>query len=384
MNTNNKLGIYIHIPFCRQKCVYCDFYSLPCQSEQEQEQAIEEYLSALKEHFKLMSEKASDRTVDTVFFGGGTPSLLSGKQIYDILNRLSKSYNLSSDAEITIEANPATFDAAKLRDYRHSGINRLSIGMQSANDNELKLLGRIHSSEQLENAFDAATHANFDNINVDLMYGIPSQTLSSFENTLNTAASLHPSHISVYGLQLEEGTPLFKNQKNYSFPTDDDEKAMGRLALEILEKAGYHRYEISNYSLPDRECRHNLRYWYGEEYLGFGAAAHSFFNGMRYHSPYNTQKYITAVKSQNFHNLELDCNTIDKNEAIEEYIILRMRLTEGISGTEFEDKFNSSFSVYEKKILPFVKSGHIEYTNERYHFTAEGFDVSNYILSSII
>lgn len=378
--SSDRLGVYVHVPFCLKKCSYCDFYSLPFRSQD----AVNSYISALERHFELMRDRLSGRVVDTVFFGGGTPSLLSGAQMDSILRSLAGCFRLCDDVEITVEANPATFDAEKLRAFRSSGVNRLSIGAQSANDTELRALGRVHTSEQIKTAFDAANSAGIENISLDLMYGIPFQTLASFRKTLELAVSLAPKHVSVYGLQLEEGTPLWRDKSRYSFPDEDTEIALGRLALEVLGTAGYGRYEISNYALPGCECKHNLKYWHGEEYIGIGAAAHSFLDGVRYNAPCELESYQNAVDRGDIDALRLDASYIGAEEAAKEYIILRMRLAEGVSRGGFEAQCGRSFAPYAQRLEPFVSSGHVKRCGDVYSFTPEGFDISNYILSSVI
>ncbi len=379
-NADRRLGIYVHVPFCLKKCAYCDFYSLPRLSDD----AVNTYISALKGHFEMFEDALNGYTVDTVFFGGGTPSLLSVSQMADICDALGRRFRISADAEITSEANPATFDAEKLRGYRACGINRLSIGAQSANDDELKLLGRMHTSEQIKTAFDAAISAGFDNISLDLMYGIPSQTLRSFQKTLELVKHLSPKHLSVYGLQLEEGTPLCRGRDGYSFPDEDTEVALDRLALELLTDAGYRRYEISNYALPGYECKHNLKYWHGEEYIGFGAAAHSYLFGMRYSAPKDIEAYEDAVNSRDTDALRSEPSYIGADERAEEYVMLRMRLAEGVSASGFESATGMPFSPYAERLESFVRSGHVKRCGDVYSFTPKGYDVSNYILSSVI
>lgn len=373
-------GIYVHIPFCRRKCEYCDFYSLP----NPENDAVNTYISALKLQMQLMREQMSEYTFDTVFIGGGTPSLLTEMQMSELLESLRRSFKITSAAEITAEANPATFDAEKLKAYRSFGIDRLSIGIQSANENELRLLGRIHSEKQIKEAFDAAISANFDNISLDIMYGIPDQTLTSFQKTLQLVTELSPKHVSVYGLQLEPATPLYCKRNSLAFPDEDAEKALNRLALTRLSEAGYNRYEISNYAKTGYECKHNLKYWHSEEYLGLGVAAHSYISGVRYNAPTTLNSYLDAVNSRNIDALRLEASYICGEEKAEELIILGLRLSEGISKAEFEKATGSDFSPYEERIKKFVATGHIQRLGDRYSFTPEGFDLSNYILSSII
>ena len=379
VSQNNTLGLYLHIPFCRSKCLYCDFCSLPSAKEE----TVERYIDALCTQIKIMGERAKERTVDTVFIGGGTPTFLTSAQLGKIITELEKSFAVSKDAEFTAEANPATFDRQKLTEMRAMGVNRLSIGMQSAIANELRLLGRTHTAEDIKKAVDAVNLAKIDNFNLDLMYGIPSQTVDSFKETLNFVCSLSPDHISVYGLQLEEGTPLYKRQEKYTFPTEDEEKEMNRTALSVLGKSGYNRYEISNYAKEGKECRHNIKYWKRDDYIGMGVAAHSFFERERYGATENIDEYISAVQTDS-DCLYQDRQKITPDEAAAEYIMLRMRLTEGVSPEGFTAETGLSFTPYAKRMEQFIASGHIEYKNKRYAFTPNGFDVSNYILSEIV
>ena len=379
MNTNSTLGIYIHIPFCRSKCLYCDFYSIPSAKAE----AIERYVDALCGHIEYMGERSSGRLIDSVFMGGGTPTVMTSEQFGRICSALEKAFSFAARCEFTVEANPSTFDAETVNALRLMGVNRFSIGMQSANAEELRLLGRTHRAEQVKMAVDAVNHGGIDNFNLDLMYGIPSQTVEGFGRTLDFVSSLSPSHISVYGLQLEEGTPLYRRRDKYVFPDEDAERDMNRLAASVLGAFGYNRYEISNYARDGRECRHNLRYWLREDYIGIGAAAHSFFGGERYFAPDSIEEYVDAVNRRDFDAITLDRQFIDTDEAVSEYIMLRMRLARGISPVEFEADTGTDFSVYEKRMAEFIRSGHIAYRDGRYFFTPDGFDVSNYILARV-
>ena len=381
MNSSGKgLGLYIHVPFCRSKCLYCDFYSIPSAKEE----SVERYVSALCTHIEHMGTVARGRLVDSIFMGGGTPTVLSVEQFGRVASSIEKAFSVASNCEFTVEANPSTFDADKIAALRSMGVNRMSIGMQSANAEELRLLGRTHRAEQVKMAVDAVNRGGIGNFNLDLMYGIPSQTVESFGRTLEFVKGLEPTHISVYGLQLEEGTPLYRRRDRYVFPDEDEEKAMNRLAADILGATGYNRYEISNYAREGYECRHNLRYWLREDYLGLGAAAHSFFDGVRYYAPDCIDEYVSAVNAENYRAVRLDEQSIDPNEAVEEYIMLRMRLSSGVSPAEFTADMGRDFAPYEKLMQPFLRSGHIRFSNGRYSFTTEGFDVSNYILANIL
>ena len=375
----NGLGLYLHIPFCRSKCLYCDFYSIPSAKED----AIERYVSALCKHIEHMGKRADGRLVDSIFMGGGTPTVLTVEQFGRITSSIEKAFSVASDCEFTVEANPSTFDADKISALRSMGVNRMSIGMQSANAEELRLLGRTHRADEVKIAVDAVNRGGIGDFNLDLMYGIPSQTVESFGRTLEFVKGLEPTHISVYGLQLEEGTPLYRRRDKYVFPDEDEEKAMNRLAAEVLSADGYNRYEISNYARSGYECRHNLRYWLREDYLGLGAAAHSFFGGVRYYAPDGIEEYVSAVNAENYRAVRIDEQIIEPQEAVEEYIMLRMRLASGVSPAEFTADTGRDFAPYEELMQPFLRSGHIRFSNGRYSFTPEGFDVSNYILARI-
>ena len=376
----NALGVYIHVPFCRSKCLYCDFYSIPRANEE----LIERYCTALISHIGILAKRHGKQPVSSVFFGGGTPTLLSERQFAEITAAIDRGFRISADAEITAEGNPATFDKEKLTALRSLGINRLSIGVQSAVQEELRLLGRTHSADDAKKAFDAARGAHFDNISIDLMYGLPSQTVDSFGKTLALTRELSPEHVSVYGLQLEEDTPLYRKREKYVFPEEDTEIALNRLALAELEAAGYRRYEISNYAREGFECRHNLKYWKRAPYLGVGAAAHSLFGETRYFAPSNAETYIDAITHGELAALELCPEQLSSEEQVAEYVMLRMRLAEGISPEELERDCGVSFAPYKARIAPFILSGHIKLQNGRYSFTPEGFDVSNTVLAEII
>lgn len=375
----NNIGLYIHIPFCRSKCLYCDFYSIPSARPD----AIERYVTALCKHIEYMGKAAEGRAVDSVFMGGGTPTVMTAEQFGKICASLEKAFSFASYCEFTVEANPATFDAEKVKALRLMGVNRFSIGMQSASSEELRLLGRTHRADEVKMAVDAVNRGGIDNFNLDLMYGIPSQTVESFGRTLGFVKSLSPSHVSVYGLQLEEGTPLYNRREKYVFPDEDAERDMNRLAADTLGAVGYNRYEISNYAKDGMECRHNLRYWLREDYIGLGAAAHSFFGGVRYSAPDSVEEYVSAVNAENYRALRLEEQVIEGDESVEEYIMLRMRLASGISPAEFAADTGREFAPYEKLMEPFLRSGHIRFSDGRYSFTADGFDVSNYILARI-
>lgn len=378
-----SIGIYIHIPFCVSKCAYCDFYSLACGKNGANGKWTEQknaYTAALCRQISLWGEKYGHCEISSVFIGGGTPTTLSSGQLTAISDSLKSAFHLTPDAEFTVEANPMTFDKEKLAALKKAGVNRLSIGMQSADDNELKLLSRIHSQSGLEQSFNTARESGFDNINLDIMYGIPSQTVSSFRKTLDAVLSLAPEHISVYGLQLESGTRLYQNREKYSFPGEDEETEMNALAQNVLEKAGYCRYEISNYSLPGRECRHNLLYWNAREYLGFGAGACSYFDRKRFRISPDIESYC---QSSDFSEITETEEILSDEDAAREYIMLRMRLCEGLEIKKLQD-LTPNTEKYLLRAGKFIKPGLIKEKDGFLSFTPAGFNVSNTILSEII
>ena len=336
------------------------------------------YVSALCRDIAAWRERCLDYTVDTVYFGGGTPTLLSISQFERIFDVLHKSFDISPDAEITSECNPATADVTYFAALHKMGVNRLSLGVQSANDNELKALGRVHSWSDAEKAFNDARVAGFDNISADLMFGIPDQTRESFAKTLENVIALSPRHVSAYGLILEPGTPFFANQKNLVLPDEDAEYNMYTDTVSALATLGLKRYEISNFALPEGESRHNLKYWRREEYLGFGISAHSFFDETRSFVPSDLDKYIEGA-------YDAVTEHIDRKDALNEYVMLTMRLTEGVSEAEFERRFGESFGdIFGSRIKRFIDVGLITREGGRCAFTERGFYVSNSVLSEIL
>lgn len=279
-----ELELYIHIPFCAKKCAYCDFLSGPAD-----EQTVADYVTALRKEIESYKESAKNYEVTTVFFGGGTPSLLSGEQMAELMNAIKDTFMLKEEAEITMEANPGTVTESNLSAYKEAGINRISFGLQSVKDEELRMLGRIHTFEEFLESYDMARKAGFHNINVDLISAIPGQTLTSWEETLRTVIELQPEHISAYSLIVEEGTTFAKLygegcEKEELLPDEDEERRIYERTEEMLKEAGYHRYEISNYAKDGYECRHNLGYWERKEYLGLGLGASSLLNETRFHN----------------------------------------------------------------------------------------------------
>ncbi len=367
-----SMGIYIHIPFCASKCAYCDFYSLPAVSDAQREC----YVHALIK--QINSSKGE--TVDSVFLGGGTPTMLKTEQLLRIISAIKSNFKLTPGCEFTVEANPATFDADKLTALRAAGVNRISLGIQSAQSNELSLIGRIHTFEQAQEAFNLTRSCGFDNISVDLMYGLPSQTKQSFLDTVKKITALSPEHISVYGLQLEENTPLCKNRKSYSFPSEDESISMYSEAISLLKEHGYERYEISNFSKAGKECAHNLRYWSGGEYLGFGAGAYSYFDNKRFHIKSDINAFCTC---EDFSSLTVIDEEITEKDKTTEFIMLSLRLVRGFSEKElFKRTHNASF--YINRMEKFIQNSLMKREQGRIFFTEQGFNVSNAILSEIL
>lgn len=376
------LGLYIHIPFCASKCAYCDFYSFVPQDEEIQKH----YVSALQLQMEDFAPLCRDYAVDSVFIGGGTPTVLPPKLLHRLLNALWRNFSLTDDVEITMEANPATVDLKGLRKLHRAGVSRLSMGLQSAHSRELTALGRIHTREDFERSFSDARDAGFDNINIDLMYGIPQQTEASFLKSLDVAALLGPEHLSVYGLKIEEGTPFWAQRDTLPLPDEDTEYSMYMQCVEHLAMRGYEQYEISNFARPGYRCRHNLKYWSCGEYLGFGAAAHSDFGGERFAAVRDAHTYIDGMELVGQGDtIWSERSSIPEAERMSEFVMLAMRLREGVSRNEFAARFGSDLDDYcGRRLAAYVDDGFVTFDGDRYAFTTKGMYVSNYILSSVL
>lgn len=372
MMITKPIGLYLHVPFCVRKCNYCDFCSFPEESVSPEDRA--EYVDTLVAEI-LGYKRQPKITVDTVFFGGGTPSLLTPSELGKIFLAIRDAFEILPDAEITIEANPRTLSREKLEAYRALGINRLSIGLQSIHENEQKTLGRIHNYTDFVENFRLARSYGFDNISVDLMYGIPEQTTSSFSETLDAVIALQPEHISAYGLIIEEGTPFFEMQECLPLPSEDTECDMYRLAADKLSAAGYSHYEISNYARAGYESRHNLHYWRLDEYIGVGLAAHSFFEGRRYSNPESLAEYTVDSR--------IYTESADDREF--EYAMLAFRLAEGLSLSDFEKRFSHSFTDGREELISrYTSLGYMRLCDGRLALTDDGMYVSNAILSELL
>ncbi len=372
------LGLYIHIPFCKSKCIYCDFYSLP-----RAEDRMDRYVSALCRQLAEIAQQTTAHTVDSVYLGGGTPSYLGEKRLRRILKTVKKHYHLSRDAEITLEANPdSAGDWRALRALRRAGMNRLSLGVQSADDGLLRTLGRPHTFAQAEEAAAAARRARIRNLSLDLIYGLPGQDLAGWKDTLERAAALEPEHLSCYGLKVEEGTPLWDMQEKMDLPDDDAQADMYLWTVERLRALGYEQYEISNFARPGRASRHNMKYWTLCEYAGFGPGAHSDLGDVRYAYLRSLDTYCAGV--------EAGVSVLESSEHIPsrerdiEYVMLGLRLTQGISRQEFENRYRLPFAPIQSVLERFRATGHAALAGERWRLTPEGFLVSNQIIGQAL
>ena len=374
------LGIYVHIPFCVQKCHYCDFCSAAAS-----EDVKERYSTALIKNIKAVAHNFTKYEIDSIFFGGGTPTCLKPETLSEILFSIKNNYTVSKNAEISLECNPATANFDDFKVLVASGFNRLSMGVQSTHNKELQALGRIHSFEDFKKTYSEARDAGFDNINLDLMYGIPFQTEESFKQTLETIISYNPEHVSAYALKIEPGTLFFKSKEKLLLPDEDGEYNMYKSAVKTLADTGYDHYEISNYAKEGKRSLHNLKYWNADDYIGFGVSAHSCIKRNRYAVINGTSKYSDIILNGIDDKYYFQTESLSEQEFAEEYIMMRLRLKDGLSPIEYKEKFFTPFpDKYIKRMVPFIKSGHIIYSNERYSLSDDGMYVSNYILSEIL
>lgn len=376
MSISKKLGLYIHVPFCVSKCYYCDFYSL-----QNQREMIEPYVKATIKHLKEYSIVCSSYTVDTIYFGGGTPSFIGEKNISAILKAITKGFNVDKNAEITVEANPESINKKFLKEIKKRGVTRLSIGIQSSNDYELCTLGRVHTFVDAVEKYQLARDLGFCNISVDLMFGLPNQTLDSVSKSVDDILALSPQHISTYALKLEEGTPLHKD--NPSLPDDDTQADMYLLICEKLKNAGYRHYEISNFCKNGSISRHNSKYWNLSEYLGLGPGAHSFMSSKRFEYKRDINAYIKGITDCEESSVSFEEN-IPGILLYGEYLMLRLRTDEGIDESYFTKTFKKPFEPYEKVLQKYKKLGLATEENGNWHLTEKGFLVSNTIILDVL
>lgn len=373
------LELYVHIPFCVKKCSYCDFLSFP-----QGEEVKRKYVDKLLEEIRLVSGGYGDHRVPSVFVGGGTPSVLPGAWIEEIFAYLRKYFNIEETAEISLEANPGTISEEKLGAYRRAGINRLSLGLQSSSDRELKALGRIHTYGEFLESFRLARAAGFQNINVDLMCALPGQTVEGFMETLEKTADLNPEHISAYSLIVEEGTPFYEiygeGRGTGLLPDEEEERQMYHKTREFLSSRGYERYEISNYAKKGRECRHNVGYWTGVPYLGLGLGASSYVNGRRFRNESDLEKYLNETLGK-----RLDEEILTPEDMQEEFFFVGLRMVQGVSLKQFEETFGvTAEEVYPGLMERFVREGAALLEEGRFKLTEYGMDVSNYIMEKFL
>lgn len=378
IETGWTLGLYIHIPFCIQKCKYCDFLSFPAT-----EQIQCRYVKALAKEMELWKEKTGFRSVDTIFIGGGTPSVISVEKMRILLEAVRENFQINRLKEFTVECNPCTVSGDKLQLYRDMGVNRLSIGMQSTNGCELKSLGRIHTYHEFLQSYEMARDYGFENINIDIMSAVPGQTLESYEKTLKRVIKLRPEHISSYSLILEEGTPLYDLYAGEPPVDEETDRRMYERTEEILACAGYERYEISNYARKGLECRHNLKYWKREEYLGIGLGASSFMNHSRFSNERDMEIYINQIHSGNLPVAEKE--ELSPWDEKSEFMYLGLRCMEGISEKRFYECFGEKVEhCFGEEILRCQEQGLLVREEGRIFLTRRGIDVSNRVFAEFI
>ena len=372
---NSPMEIYIHIPFCIRKCDYCDFLSGPSGPE---EQA--DYVQALLREIQAV-EEGEGRSVSSIFIGGGTPSVLDERLLGDILREIRNRFKMEEDAEITIEVNPGTANIGKLQAYREMGINRLSIGLQSPEDRELKILGRIHNYGQFLETYQEARTVGFDNINIDLMSAIPDQTYEGWVKNLRTVAELEPEHISAYSLIVEEGTPFAARKLN--LPDEDTEYNMYEATAQILKEYGFEQYEISNYARKGRECRHNVGYWTRQDYLGFGLGASSLYGKERFANTADMKKYLK--NSKNPEKIREKEPSLTREDEMAEFMFLGLRMTKGISKADFQRCFGCTIeSVYGEVLEQYESMELLLEKDGRIFLSREGIHVSNSIMAEFL
>ncbi len=373
-----ELGIYVHIPFCKQKCSYCDFISYCDKND-----LIEKYIKALKQEIKNSS--VNEYEISTIYIGGGTPSYIESKYISEILKTIKQKYNISRNVEITIEVNPGTATKEKLRDYVEAGINRISIGLQSCNNNLLKMIGRIHTYEEFLSTYKLAREVGFKNINVDLMIGLPNQTLDDVKKSLEEISKLNPEHISVYSLIVEEGTPIEKKiaDGQLKLPNEELEREEYWEVKKFLESLGYKHYEISNFAKTGYESKHNLNCWEQKEYLGFGAAAHSYMKKTRYSNTENIEKYINQeMQSKQLHIVH---EVQKEEEQKKEYMLLGLRKIDGVQISSFKNKFGCNpIMEFKNELNKLTQEGLIKIDLDQIKLTEKGIDLANIVWEEFI
>jgi oxygen-independent coproporphyrinogen-3 oxidase len=376
-----RLGLYLHIPFCVRKCAYCDFYSLPGREDR-----MDAYLKSLCANMTELVSSVQAHTVDTVYLGGGTPSLFGERRLKVLLNTVKKTFRLDKDCELTVECNPESVTPKLIRTLRRCGVNRISLGMQSAQDDELRAVGRVHDFEQVRTAVACIRKEGIRNLSLDLIYGLPEQSRADWQESVEAALALEPEHLSLYALTLEEGTPLWKRRDALDLADDDEQAERYLWAVDRLSQAGYAQYEISNFAKPGYESRHNLKYWMGEEYIAFGPGAHSDFGGVRYSYVADLEAYIAGVSSGS--PIVEESERIPQPERFREYLIFRLRTVRGIGEEEYGRLTRMDFAPLRRRLEDFAASGWAmaEETEgeRRWHFTPQGFLLSNRLIGELL
>lgn len=398
-DNKKRLELYIHIPFCLQKCRYCDFLSYPADDA-----CKKSYVELLCREIKVRSSYFHTWSVSSIFVGGGTPSCLPGEMLETIFSTVYDCFLVEPDAEITIEMNPGTVDLSKLQTYKRIGINRLSIGLQATRNDMLALLGRIHTVEDFEKTYRAARRSGFDNVSIDLMSALPGQTMKDLEETLNLVAAWEPEHISCYSLIIEEGTPFFDMQDQMTFPDEDEDREMYAMTARVLEQYGYYRYEISNYAKDGRESRHNCGYWTRVPYLGVGLGAASLIEEKRFSNPREMEAYEKMIQSEEclgFGTILNEASSMKQSEAasrpkdwvtvltkedqMEEFMFLGLRMMQGVSREVFFRTFGSKIeNVYGSVLEKLQKDGLLTFAGDWIRLTEYGIDISNYVFSQFL
>lgn len=375
-----EIGIYVHIPFCKQKCNYCDFVSFA-----NKENCIEKYIETLKK--EIESSILEDYLIDTIYIGGGTPSVIESKYILEILETIKNKFKVKKDAEITIEVNPGTVNEIKLRDYRDAGINRISIGLQSTNNEILKQIGRIHNFEEFLKTYNLARKVGFENINIDLMLALPNQTLKNLLESVEEVIKLNPEHISIYSLIVEENTPIEKmiEEKRIILPEEELERKMYWETKRKLEQNGYIHYEISNFAKKGYESKHNTNCWNQKEYIGFGVAAHSYKNNQRYCNTSNIDDYINNIETNNIEKNKEICENQNLEDKKKEHMLLGLRKINGIDIQEFKNKYvDNPIYLYRKELEKLVQEDLIEIDLNQIKLTNKGLDLANLVWQEFI
>lgn len=370
-----EIGLYIHIPFCKSKCYYCDFTSFS-----NQENIVEKYIENLVKELSIYKEIIKEDRIKTIFIGGGTPSYIDEKHIEQILKFIRANFNIETLEEVTIEINPGTLDIKKAKVYKNAGINRISMGVQTLNDTHLKNIGRIHTQKEFYDSYDILRKAGFTNINVDFIFGLPDETIEDVEENLKAIESLKPEHVSYYGLILEKDTPLYRLNKNnkLNLPSESQEREMYHLIKKRLKNMGYRHYEISNFALKEKECKHNILYWTIEPYIGVGLSSHSYLNNRRFWNRDNFKDYFIDL-NKGILPIEGGEDT-NRDMEIAEFSIMSLRLIEGIDKKRFKERFEKDIKYYFKQIInKHLKDGLIVENDNFIKLTSKGLDLSNLV-----